>query len=139
MPAFIVCDDPEVAVWAENLGASALTEAGLGLNGAISSAVSKLSALGYERLIIAHSDLALATQLAWLAELDGIVLVPDRHGEGTNVISLPAGCDFRFSYGPGSFSRHKKEALRTGLAWRVIRDPELAWDIDSPADMAVLV
>jgi 2-phospho-L-lactate guanylyltransferase len=139
LQAVVVCDDPEVADWAGTLGARALTEPGLGLNGAVSAAVSQLATEGYERLVVAHADLPLATRLAWLAGLDGIVLVPDRHDDGTNVISLPASCGFGFSYGPGSFARHQEEAGRTGLTWRVVRDPELAWDVDFPADMAVLV
>ena len=108
LPAVVVCDDEEVAEWAGTLGARPLTEPGLGLNGAVSAAVSQLAAEGYERLVVAHADLPLATRLAWLAGLDGIVLVPDRHEDGTNVISLPAACGFRFSYGPGSFARHQK-------------------------------
>jgi 2-phospho-L-lactate/phosphoenolpyruvate guanylyltransferase len=138
LPAVVVCDDLEVAAWAENLGARALLEPGLGLNGAVGTAVSQLAAEGYTRLVVAHADLPLAKQLAWLAEIDGIALVPDRHLDGTNVISLPAPCGFRFSYGPGSFSRHQEEALRTGLPWQVIHDPGLAWDVDFPADMAAV-
>jgi 2-phospho-L-lactate guanylyltransferase len=97
-----------------------------------------LCAEGYNRLVVAHSDLPLANDLPRLAEVQGIALVPDRHEEGTNVISLPAGCGFRFAYGPGSFSRHQREAALTGLPWRVVHDPGLAWDVDFPSDMAAL-
>ena len=34
LPVVVVCDDVEVAAWAEKLGARALPEPGLGLNGA---------------------------------------------------------------------------------------------------------
>ena len=98
----------------------------------------QLGAEGFERLVVAHADLPLATELEWLADIDGIALVPDRHLDGTNVISLPAKCGFSFSYGPGSFSRHQDEARRTGVPWRVIHDPGLAWDVDFPADMAAV-
>ena len=138
LPVIVVCDDLEVAAWAENLGARALLEPGLGLNGAVGTAVAQLGAEGFERLVVAHADLPLATNLARLAEIDGIALVPDRHLDGTNVISLPAQCGFGFSYGPGSFLRHQDEARRTGLPWRVIHDPGLAWDVDFPADMAAV-
>lgn len=138
LPVIVVCDDLEVAAWAENLGARALLEPGLGLNGAVGTAVAQLGGEGYERIVVAHADLPLATKLAWLAELDGIALIPDRHLDGTNVISLPAKCGFCFSYGPGSFSRHQDEARRTGVPWRVIHDPGLAWDVDSPADITAV-
>jgi 2-phospho-L-lactate guanylyltransferase len=139
LPAVVVCDDAEVADWATALGARALPEPGLGLNGAVTMAVSELAREGYERLVVAHSDLPLSTHLAWLAETDGIALVPDRRQDGTNVISLPANAPFRFSYGPGSFRRHCDEALRLGLAVRVVHDHELAWDIDLAEDMAIFV
>lgn len=139
LPVAIVCDDPEVAVWAQGLGAQTLREPGVGLNGAVTAAVSQLSSEGYRRVIVAHGDLALATSLTWLADEDGIVLVPDRRLDGTNVISLPAGCGFRFSYGPGSFTRHQQEARRLALPWKVAYDNTLAWDIDLPSDMSALM
>jgi 2-phospho-L-lactate/phosphoenolpyruvate guanylyltransferase len=135
LPVVVVCDDEDVAEWAEDLGARALLEPGLGLNGAVNAAVAQLDGEGYIRLVVVHSDLPRASRLAWLADVDGIALVPDRREDGTNVISLPASCGFRFSYGPGSFSRHQVEADRTGLKWAVVRDAELAWDVDFPADI----
>jgi len=45
---------------------------------------------------------------------------------------------FRFAYGPGSFRRHAAEARRLGLGLRVVRDPDLAFDIDVPEDLAAL-
>jgi 2-phospho-L-lactate guanylyltransferase len=138
LPVVVVCDDEEVAAWARSQGARPLLQPGLGLNGAVNAATTQLDAEGYRRLVVAHSDLPLAGDLPRLAEVHGIALVPDRREEGTNVISLPAGCGFRFAYGPGSFLRHKQEALRTGLPWRVVHDPGLAWDVDFPSDMAAV-
>ena len=138
LPVAVVCDDSEVARWAEGLGAHVLSEPGVGLNAAVATALSQLTSKGYCRVVVAHGDLPLVTNLAWLADEEGIVLVPDRHLDGTNVISLPAGCGFRFSYGPGSFARHQTEAERTGLPWKAVRDDSLAWDVDLPADMTAV-
>ena len=138
LPVIVVCDDVGVAAWAERLGARPLPEPGRGLNGAINAAFEQLGREGYERLVVAHADLPLASELAWLADIEDIALVPDRHEDGTNVISLPTGCSFSFSYGPGSFRRHQQQARRTGLGWRVIRDPRLAWDVDFPSDMTAV-
>jgi 2-phospho-L-lactate guanylyltransferase len=88
--------------------------------------------------VVAHGDLPLARDLAALAQRGGpqvVTLVPDRHGDGTNVVVLPAGCGFRFAYGPGSFARHRAEAARLGLAVEVVHDPHLGWDVDHPADL----
>jgi 2-phospho-L-lactate guanylyltransferase len=136
LPVAVVCDDTEVARWAEAMGAKVISEPGTGLNGAVAAAYAQLSRDGYERVIVSHSDLPLATSYLWLATSPGIVLVPDRRSDGTNVISLPAGLAFRFSYGPGSFVRHQQEAQRFGIAWRVVHDQALGWDVDLPADMA---
>lgn len=138
LPVFVVCDDMEVSLWARTLGARAMLEPGLGLNGAVSAAFNQLGHEGYKQVVVAHADLPLATDLASLAEVEGITLVPDRHREGTNVISLPTGCSFHFAYGPGSFNRHQEQARRSGLPWRVIYDPGLAWDVDFPADMTAV-
>jgi 2-phospho-L-lactate guanylyltransferase len=138
LPVVVVCDDLEVAAWAQESGARALVEPGAGLNGAVGMAFARMAEEGYDRVVVAHGDLPLATDLGWLSRVEGIVLVPDRREEGTNVLSLPSGCGFRFSYGPGSFARHCAEAARTGLAWRVVRDPGLAWDVDFPADLLAI-
>ncbi len=45
---------------------------------------------------------------------------------------------FAFAYGPGSFRRHAAEARRLGLGLRVVRDPDLAFDVDVPADLAAI-
>jgi 2-phospho-L-lactate guanylyltransferase len=61
--------------------------------------------------------------------------VPDRRGDGTNVVDLPAGCGFQFSYGPGSFGRHRAECDRIGMPLRILRVPALSLDVDLPADL----
>ncbi|HYF45249.1 MAG TPA: hypothetical protein VD926_03500, partial [Acidimicrobiales bacterium] len=116
-------------------GARVLWRPGLGLNGAVSDAVATLAGEGVDRVLVTHADLPLVTGYDELAVDDGIVLVPDRHEDGTNVVSIPAGCGFTFAYGPGSFSRHRAEAERLGLALRVLRSPRLTWDVDVPADL----
>ncbi len=139
LPAVVVCDDTEVADWARAMGARPLPEPGLGLNGAVTMAVSQLAREGYQRLVVAHSDLPLSQHLAWLADTDGIALVPDRRQDGTNVISLPANAPFKFSYGPGSFRRHYDEAVQLGLGVVVVHDRRLGWDIDLAEDMEIFV
>jgi 2-phospho-L-lactate guanylyltransferase len=131
----VVCDDPEVAAWAIERGALLLEEPGLGLNGAVTAGVDALAEAGADEVLVVHADLPLAAGLAALAGHDGITLAPDRREDGTNVACVPARAGFRFSYGPGSFSRHCDEAARLGLDLRVVRDLVLAWDVDVPADI----
>lgn len=107
-----------------------------GLDAAVTSGVGQLTELGYDRVLIVHSDLPRANDVSWLADTDGIIIVPDRSGLGTNALSLPTGLDFCFSYGPGSAERHIAEARRLGFDPKVVVDPdELSLDVDEPADI----
>ncbi len=135
LPVAVVCDDTEVADWARARGALVVWEPGRGLNGAVQAGVDHLLAGGVTQVIVAHADLPRASDLAGVGDIGGITLVPDRYGNGTNVISLPADAGFQFSYGPGSFARHCAEADRLGLPARVLDRPDLAWDVDEPGDV----
>jgi 2-phospho-L-lactate/phosphoenolpyruvate guanylyltransferase len=98
-----------------------------------------LAAAGVHWVTVAHGDLPRARDIGTLAPFAGITLVPDRRDDGTNVLRLPVGCDFRFSYGQGSFRSHRAEAVRLGLPVRVLRIPALAYDVDWPADVDELM
>jgi 2-phospho-L-lactate guanylyltransferase len=136
LPAVVVCDDDEVRDWATGAGARVVWCPGRGLNGAVADGVAALATYGVARAVVAHADLPLATRLDWVADFDGVTLVPDRRLDGTNVLAVPTGAGFGFSYGAGSFGRHRAEAARLGLAARLVRDPDLAWDVDLPVDLA---
>jgi len=136
LPVAVVCDDNDVAAWARARGALVVWEPGRGLNGAVEAGVEHLRAGGVTQVTVSHADLPMASGLASVGQHAGITLVPDRYGNGTNVIALPSDAGFRFSYGPGSFARHRAEAERLGLPVRVLDVPDLAWDVDEPADMA---
>jgi 2-phospho-L-lactate/phosphoenolpyruvate guanylyltransferase len=137
LPVVVVCEDDEVAAWAEGAGARALRVPARGLDQAVAAGVEALAGEDVDRVVVAHADLPRARGLAALAGEPGdpVTLVPDRHDDGTNVVVVPAGAGFRFAYGPGSFARHVAEARRLGLGPRVVRSPELAWDVDTPADL----
>jgi 2-phospho-L-lactate/phosphoenolpyruvate guanylyltransferase len=136
LPVFVVCDNDDVAAWASARGAEILHEEGVGLNPAVASAFVELRNRKFDRVIVAHSDLPLAHDLAWIANYEGITIVPDRNAQGTNVLSLPTDVTFAFSYGPGSFHRHFVSAVSIGKGVRVIPDHALGADIDMPTDLA---
>jgi len=135
LPVWVVCDDDEVAAWAAEAGATVLWRPGRGLNAAVSDGVEHLAGLDFDQVIVAHADLPHALDLAWVADFDGVTLVPDRHDDGTNVVSVATSAGFQFAYGPASFARHVAEAGRLGLAVRVERSARLGWDVDLPADL----
>jgi len=137
LPVLVVCDDDEVRAWAERQGAEVVWTPGLGLNGAVEAGVAHLARRGVARAVVCHADLPLATRLPWLADVEGVTLVPDRHRDGTNVAVVPTDVGFRFAYGAGSFQAHRTEARRLGLRTRLVADEALGWDVDVAADLEV--
>jgi 2-phospho-L-lactate guanylyltransferase len=109
---------------------------GATLDMAVSHGVAQLANLGYERVAVVHSDLPLARDITWLANSEGVIVVPDRTGKGTNAISVPSESGFRFSYGNGSFHRHCDEARRLGYEPQVVVDLNgISQDVDEPEDL----
>lgn len=133
LPVTVACDDDEVAAWARSLGATVCWTPGRGLNGAVAAGVAALA--GHERVVVAHADLPHAVDLGAVLVPEGVVAVPDRREDGTNVLVVPPGAGFRFAYGPASFARHLAEAERLGLPVTVLRPADLVWDVDVPADL----
>ena len=67
-----------------------------------------------------------------------VVIVPDRHGTGTNGLLLTPPDAIRPSFGPGSAARHRALARAAGASWRFERLPSLLLDIDTGEDLAAL-
>ena len=127
-----------------------LDDPGEGLNAAVTSALAQVSTSesihesgeGPARVMVIAADLPVVTSrdldLLALAPADAISIAPDRHGIGTNAISLPlpAGRGFTFAFGPDSLLRHQEEAERLGLRVETVLSHGLERDIDVPADLA---
>ena len=137
---FVVCDNPEISQWATSQGATVVHQSQPGLNAAVQEGIS--AAHGYERVMIVHSDLPLPSRLRELlgssVASNTVMIVPDRHRDGTNVLIIPSGAGFKCHYGAKSFEAHIAEATKLGLAIEIIEDDELALDIDTPDDLAAL-
>jgi len=119
-----------------------LAEPGGGLNPAVECAFGHVAAEGADRMIVLFADLPLLTsqdveRLA-TAPKGTIAIAPDRHGTGTNALSLPipAAKGFTFAFGTDSFAAHRAEAGRWGLRIEVVHSPGLARDVDVPEDLA---
>jgi len=72
------------------------------------------------------------------ARRPAVVIVPDRHGTGTNGLLLTPPDTIVPSFGPGSFARHCALARRAGANCLVLRAPSLLLDIDSGEDLTAL-
>jgi 2-phospho-L-lactate guanylyltransferase len=67
-----------------------------------------------------------------------VVIVPDRHGTGTNALLLHPPAVMAPSFGAGSFARHAALARAAGAQVKVRELPSLALDVDTPDDLAAL-
>jgi 2-phospho-L-lactate guanylyltransferase len=136
LPVIVVCDDTEVAEWASRHGASVVNPSSPGLNDAAHCGRTASHAAGYSHVLIVHSDLPNATALQTLAHhAADVVIVSDRHGDGTNALLLPTHGEFDFHYGTGSFERHCAEAQRRGYSLAIATRPDLALDLDTIDDL----
>jgi 2-phospho-L-lactate guanylyltransferase len=137
LPVVVVTSAPEVAEWARELHVATIADPGT-LNAAAAEGRAFLAERGCDRAVIAHGDLPFARTLVPVIG-DGaepvVAIVPCHRDDGTPVLSVPVRAPFRFAYGPGSCRRHVEEARRLGLHVRVVRDPDLAFDVDVPADL----
>ncbi|MFL5817741.1 MAG: 2-phospho-L-lactate guanylyltransferase [Conexibacter sp.] len=67
-----------------------------------------------------------------------VVIVPDRHGTGTNGLLLAPPDALEPRYGPGSFARHQELAQASGVSVEVAEIASIGLDVDTPEDLAAL-
>jgi 2-phospho-L-lactate guanylyltransferase len=130
----IICDDDDVARLATESGAEPLRIATQSLNSDVSAAYRELSG-SYDTVIIAHGDLAVPDGLGGFESKADVTVVTDRHGSGTNVLSLVSGLQFEFAYGTNSASKHIRAAELLGVSVSIINDSPWGLDIDGPEDL----
>lgn len=142
----VVCDDSEVARWASDLGVDVMRVESSGLNPSLQEAMPRIVATWKpNEVVVVHADLVFPDALGDLdALLPGVeptrvVIVPDRHRDGTNVLALGSDvlAGWRFAYGPGSFAAHCDQARTLGLVLRIVEHPDLSVDLDTPEDLAI--
>jgi 2-phospho-L-lactate/phosphoenolpyruvate guanylyltransferase len=68
----------------------------------------------------------------------GVVIVPDRHGHGTNALLIAPPDALAPSFGVGSLARHAALARAGGAEVRIARIPSLELDVDTPEDLDAL-
>jgi 2-phospho-L-lactate guanylyltransferase len=109
------------------------------LNAALALAARHAIDQGAQGLLVVPVDLVLLKADALRAlssdlEAPGCVLVPDRHGTGTNLLGLrPARADL-FRFGERSLEAHRKAGGEARVEVRVHADAALALDLDTPED-----
>jgi 2-phospho-L-lactate guanylyltransferase len=94
---------------------------------------------GFDRVLLVPGDAPLLDGRELEALLrdaaPGLVVVPDRHGSGTNALLIAPPTAVAPSFGPGSRERHEQAAAAAGIACRLEPLPSLAVDVDTPEDL----
>jgi 2-phospho-L-lactate guanylyltransferase len=100
---------------------------------------------GFDRVLLVPGDTPLVdpgelSALLASSEADrmSVVIVPDRHGTGTNALLLSPPTAMEPGFGPDSLQRHCERAKAAGVAHRVESVPSLMLDVDTPDDLAEL-
>lgn len=145
----VVSSEPAVAGLCRRFGFDWLSDhdLGSGLNEILTSSLRLLHEAGATRVLILHADLPrlskadverLVTRHATPSHPDHVVLVPDRHEQGTNALICSLPLAFDLQYGRGSFQLHQEAARALGLQVDVERIESLAWDVDVISDLDAL-
>jgi 2-phospho-L-lactate/phosphoenolpyruvate guanylyltransferase len=99
---------------------------------------------GFERALLVPGDCP-TLDAAELDELvregmspPDVVVVPDRHGSGTNALLLAPPDVIAPSFGPGSRARHEQAAEAAQARCRVAHPRSLTLDVDTADDLAAL-
>ena len=146
----VVSPDREVLRHAATLGARTLRQRSVGLNAGLDEGRLDVVAGGAEAILVLPIDLPFVTAEAVAAVLGplravagavgavaDVVLVTDRHGNGTNALLLRPPHAIAFAFGLGSRHAHRAAAEAVGARYVEIEGP-LAFDLDTPDDLVVI-
>ncbi len=86
----------------------------------------------------ALDPIELAELLRSVEPQPSVVLIPDRHGSGTNGLLLHPPSAIVPAFGPGSRDRHTALAEEAGASLRVVEMASLVLDVDTPDDLAAM-
>jgi 2-phospho-L-lactate guanylyltransferase len=125
-------------------GASVLDDDEQGHNAAAAAGVRAALEQGVARVLLVPSDCPLLDPkeldalIAQPADRPSALIVPDRHGTGTNALLLTPPNALAPAFGPGSCERHAANARTAGIAHEVVEVSSLALDVDTPEDLEAL-
>ena len=125
-------------------GADVLEDTDEGHNPAARLGLARARELGADRALLVPGDCPLLNP----AEIDALVarragstsvlVVPDRHGTGTNALLITPPHALQPSFGEGSHERHLAHAREAGVAAETVVVDSLALDLDTAEDLAAI-
>jgi len=143
----VVTSEPRAARLARSAGADVVYDAReAGQSEAATRGIEHALGAGFDRALLLPGDTPLVTAGGLDALLESprragveIVVVPDRHGTGTNGLLLRPPDALAPSFGPDSLVRHLAFAREASLGWEVDHFAALEHDVDTPEDLDALV
>jgi len=144
----VVSPDAAALDLAASLGATAIRQAGQGLNEGLAVGRDRVIADGADALLVVPADLpgvsaaglapiveaAQAAAAAGPSGVSVVALVTDRAGEGNNALLLVPPDAIPFHFGPGSRAAHAAAARAAGATYVEVAGP-LDLDLDTPDDL----
>jgi 2-phospho-L-lactate guanylyltransferase len=115
-----------------------------GHNAAAARGIARALELGMDRALLIPGDCPLLDPteiddlIARPVQSPSVLIVPDRHGTGTNALLLTPPDAMAPSFGPGSHARHTRHAAAGGVTAQTVEVSSLALDIDTPEDLAAV-
>lgn len=148
----VVTREPAIIEMARELGAVVVEDRlEQGQSAAVSLGIEQALISGVERVLCIPGDCPaldpeeLEALLATTEQTKGgdaeeptVVIVPDRHGTGTNGLLMNPPGAISPSFGPDSCARHQSLTRAAGVRWRLEQPRSLLLDIDTGADLAEL-
>ncbi len=137
----VVTASPRARAIALRHGAQVVEDREAGHNAAALLGVQAALAQGAERVLLVPGDCPAMRPEEVGGLLDhpvsapSVLIVPDRHGTGTNALLITPPDALAPSFGPGSCQRHLELAWAAGAQAEVVEVPSLALDIDTPEDL----
>lgn len=125
-------------------GATVIEDDERGHNTAAARGIAAVREDGIERALLVPGDCpTLSTDdlnalLTHPAPKRSALIVPDRHGTGTNALLLSPPDVLAPSFGPDSRRRHLADASAAGVPAEVVELDSLGLDVDTPEDLEAL-
>jgi 2-phospho-L-lactate guanylyltransferase len=140
----VVSADPIARRIAARQGAATLEDDEQGHNAAAELGIRAAIQRKADRALLVPGDCPLLDPreldalLARPAPTPSVLIVPDRHGTGTNALLLAPPDALAPSFGPESCGRHLATARSNALHAEIGQLKSLALDVDTPEDLAAL-
>jgi 2-phospho-L-lactate guanylyltransferase len=141
----VISDDNSAQEIGAGYGALVLDDQQPGHSEAARLAIRSALEDGIERVLLVPGDCPLMDPreldelLTRPAPARSALIVPDRHGTGTNALLLSPPDSLTPAFGPGSCQRHAEQARLAGIEHEVVEVPSLSLDIDTPEDLQELI